>query len=103
MLVGQLSKLIDLSTCRRFTNSWNNRLNQGHAVRGFNCAAGLLPAQSGAYRMSGDLDDVMRVEVADVADCVRRYEKLIEMVPLRYISACFVLESTKDTTSLPVS
>ncbi len=68
----------------------------------FNRAARLLPEIVGAYRMSGDLDYVLRVQVADVADYDRFYKKLIEMVPLRDISASFVMESIKDTTTLPV-
>lgn len=68
----------------------------------FNRATRLLPEIIGAYRMSGDLDYVLRIQVADVADYDRFYKKLIEMVPLRDISASFVMESIKDTTSLPV-
>ena len=68
----------------------------------FNRATRLLPEIVGAYRMSGDLDYVLRVQVADVADYDRFYKKLIELVPLRDISASFVMESIKDTTSLPV-
>ena len=68
----------------------------------FHRAVTLLPEIIGAHRMSGDLDYVLRVQVADVADYDRFYKRLIELVPLRDISASFVMENIKDTTALPV-
>lgn len=68
----------------------------------FDRAVRLLPEIIGAHRMSGDLDYVLRVQVADVADYDRFYKRLIELVPLRDISASFVMENIKDTTALPV-
>jgi len=68
----------------------------------FNRAVKILPEIVGAHRMSGDLDYVLRVQVADVADYDRFYKRLIELVPLRDISASFVMENIKDTTALPV-
>ncbi|MEM9583800.1 MAG: Lrp/AsnC family transcriptional regulator [Pseudomonadota bacterium] len=68
----------------------------------FDRAVRLLPEIVGAHRMSGDLDYVLRVQVADVADYDRFYKRLIELVPVRDISASFVMENIKDTTALPV-
>ncbi|MEM7471566.1 MAG: Lrp/AsnC family transcriptional regulator [Pseudomonadota bacterium] len=68
----------------------------------FHRAVRLLPEIVGAHRMSGDLDYVLRVQVADVADYDRFYKRLIELVPLGDISASFVMENIKDTTALPV-
>ncbi len=65
-------------------------------------AVRVLPEIIGAHRMSGDLDYVLRVQVADVADYDRFYKRLIELVPVRDISASFVMENIKDTTALPV-
>ncbi len=68
----------------------------------FDRAVRLLPEIIGAHRMSGDLDYVLRVQVTDVADYDRFYKRLIELVPVRDISASFVMENIKDTTALPV-
>ena len=56
----------------------------------------------GAHRMSGDLDYVLRVRVANVQDYDRFYQQLIARVPIADISASFVMEDLKDTTALPV-
>ena len=61
-----------------------------------------MPEIVGAHRMSGDLDSVLRVRVADVAGYDRFYQRLIAKVPLADISASFVMEDLKDTTELPV-
>ena len=68
----------------------------------FDRAVRILPEIIGAHRMSGDLDYVLRVQVADVADYDRFYKRLIKLVPVRDISASFVMENIKDTTALPV-
>ena len=61
-----------------------------------------MPEIVGAHRMSGDLDYVLRVRVANVKDYDRFYQRLIARVPLSDISASFVMEDIKDTTSLPI-
>ena len=61
-----------------------------------------LPEIVGAYRMTGDLDYVLRVRVADVAGYDRFYRALIDRVPVADISASFVMEEIKETTELPV-
>lgn len=71
-------------------------------LRRFDGAVRALPEIVGAYRMTGDLDYVLRVRVADVADYDRFYRTLIERVPVADISASFVMEEIKETTELPV-
>lgn len=61
-----------------------------------------LPEVVGAYRMSGDLDYLLRVRVADVAGYDAFYKKLIHQMPMSDISASFVMEELKETTALPV-
>ena len=56
----------------------------------------------GAYRMSGDLDYVLRVQVRDVKAYDRFYQRLITKVPVANVSASFVMEDIKDTTELPL-
>ena len=71
-------------------------------LKAFDHAVQTLPEITGAHRMSGDLDYVLRVQVADVVDYDRFYKRLISMVPVRDISASFVMENIKDSTALPV-
>lgn len=68
----------------------------------FDRAVRLLPEIVGAHRMTGDLDYVLRVRVADVPAYDKFYKQLISMVPLSDISASFVMEDIKDTTALPL-
>ncbi|MFN3209412.1 MAG: Lrp/AsnC family transcriptional regulator [Roseovarius sp.] len=61
-----------------------------------------LPEVMGVYRMTGDLDYLIRARVADMADYDRLYQALIARVPMRDVSASFVMEEIKDTTALPL-
>ena len=68
----------------------------------FERAVSSLPEILGAHRMSGDLDYVLRVQVADVKDYDRFYQRLIARVPIADVSASFVMEDLKNTTVLPI-
>ncbi|MCV3239733.1 Lrp/AsnC family transcriptional regulator [Mesorhizobium sp. ZC-5] len=61
-----------------------------------------FPEITGVYRMSGDLDYVLRARVADVKAYDRLYQRLIAKVPLSDVSASFVMEEIKETTVVPV-
>jgi len=61
-----------------------------------------MPEILGAYRMTGDLDYLIRARVRDVADYDRLYRSLIEKVEMSDVSASFVMEELKETTELPV-
>lgn len=61
-----------------------------------------LPEITGVYRMSGDLDYILRARVADVRAYDRLYQRLIAKVPLADVSASFVMEEIKETTVVPV-
>lgn len=56
----------------------------------------------GVYRMTGDLDYLIRARVADMADYDRLYQSLVARVPMSDVSASFVMEEIKDTTALPL-
>ena len=76
-----------------------------HAVdwlKTFSAATRSMPEIIGVYRMSGDLDYLIRAQVADMAGYDRLYQRLIEKVPLSDVSASFVMEEIKETTALPV-
>ena len=70
--------------------------------RDFNNAVRTMPEIVGAYRMSGDLDYVLRVRVGSVKDYDSFYQRLIGKVAIAEISASFVMDDIKDTTELPI-
>ena len=61
-----------------------------------------MPEITGAFRMSGDLDYILRVSVSDVKAYDAFYQRLTKQLKLSDISASFVMEEIKDTTALPV-
>ncbi|SFE70225.1 transcriptional regulator, AsnC family [Sulfitobacter brevis] len=61
-----------------------------------------MPEIIGVYRMTGDLDYLIRARVADMADYDRLYQHLIRKVPISDVSASFVMEEIKETTELPL-
>lgn len=68
----------------------------------FSAATRGMPEILGVYRMTGDLDYLIRARVADMADYDRLYQALIRRVPLSDVSASFVMEQIKDTHQLPL-
>lgn len=61
-----------------------------------------MPEIQGAYRMTGDLDYLIRARVADVAAYDALYQRLIRRVEMTDVSASFVMEELKETTALPL-
>lgn len=61
-----------------------------------------MPEVVAAWRMSGDLDYVLRVRVSSVKGYDMFYKRLIAEVPMGDVSASFVLEEIKETTELPL-
>lgn len=54
------------------------------------------------YRMSGDIDYLMRVVVPDIHAYDAFYKRLIKKVELQDVSSSFAMERIKYTTALPV-
>ena len=54
------------------------------------------------YRMSGDVDYLLRVVVPDIAAYDDFYKRLIEEVDLQDVSSSFAMEELKFTTALPL-
>lgn len=61
-----------------------------------------FPEIQGAYRMTGDLDYLIRARVRDVKAYDALYQRLTRRVDLADVSASFVMEELKDTTALPL-
>ncbi len=55
------------------------------------------------YRMSGDVDYMLRVVVKNMAAYDAFYKKLISDVSLKDVSSSFAMEEIKYTTSLPIN
>lgn len=68
----------------------------------FRSAVSNFPQIVGVYRMTGDLDYVLRARVADMKAYDRLYQRLITSVPLSDVSASFVMEEIKETTAVPL-
>jgi Lrp/AsnC family transcriptional regulator len=71
-------------------------------LRKFSSATRAMPEIQGVYRMSGDLDYLIRARVADMAGYDRLYQQLIANVSLSDVSASFVMEEIKETLELPL-
>lgn len=71
-------------------------------LENFRAAVSSFPEITGVYRMTGELDYVIRARIADVKAYDRLYQRLIEKIPLTDVSASFVMEEIKETTAVPV-
>lgn len=54
------------------------------------------------YRMSGDIDYLLKVVVQDIDDYDRVYKKLIAVAPLHDVSSSFAMERIKSSTAVPL-
>ena len=68
----------------------------------FAAAVAAIPEIVELYRMSGDIDYLMRVVVPDIAGYDAIYQRLIAAVELSDVSSTFAMERIKHTTALPV-
>ncbi|MGF7157729.1 Lrp/AsnC family transcriptional regulator [Bartonella heixiaziensis] len=55
------------------------------------------------YRMSGDIDYLLRVVVPDIEAYDLFYKKLIAKIDIRDVSSSFAMEQIKYTTELPLN
>ena len=61
-----------------------------------------IPEVVELYRMSGEIDYMMRIVVPDIKAYDAVYKRLIAAVPLFDVSSSFAMEAIKYTTALPV-
>jgi len=61
-----------------------------------------LPEIVELYRMSGDVDYLMKVIVADIDGYDRFYKQLIKAVKLNDVSSTFAMEQIKYSTEVPL-
>ena len=75
------------------TDDWLDRFARG--VRA-------IPEVVELYRMSGEIDYLLKVVARDVADYDRIYKRLIRVADLHDVSSSFAMERIKSTTALPL-
>ena len=75
------------------TPEWLERFNTGIAA---------LPEVMDVYRMAGEIDYVLRVAVADMAEYDTFYKRLIAVAPMKNVTSRFAMERIKHTTAYPV-
>jgi len=80
------------------------RTNQHNAAwfESFSKAVAAFPEVVEFYRMSGQIDYLMRVVVPDIDEYDRFYKRLIAAAELNDVSSSFAMERIKYTTALPL-
>ncbi len=80
-------------TTNQHTKEWLER---------FHAAVNDFPEVVEFYRMSGQVDYMLRVVVPDIHAYDRFYKKLIARIELSDVSSSFAMEQIKFTTALPL-
>jgi Lrp/AsnC family transcriptional regulator len=62
-----------------------------------------LPEVMEAYRMSGEVDYLLRVAIDSIAAYDRFYKTLIDRIELSNVTSSFAMEQMKYTTALPIN
>lgn len=75
------------------TPEWLDRFSVGVAA---------MPEVMEVYRMAGDIDYMLRVAVADMAEYDAFYKRLIALAPMKNVTSRFAMERIKHTTAYPL-
>jgi Lrp/AsnC family transcriptional regulator, cysteine-sensing transcriptional activator len=75
------------------TPKWLERFSAGVAA---------MPEVMEVYRVAGDVDYMLRVAVADMAEYDAFYKRLIAIAPMKNITSRFAMERIKHTTAYPL-
>lgn len=68
----------------------------------FHAAVHDLPEIVDFYRMSGDIDYLLKAYVRDIAAYDALYKKLIARIELSDVTSMFAMEELKSTTAIPL-
>lgn len=71
-------------------------------LRRFADAVSAMPEVMEAWRMAGEVDYMLRVAVAGMAEFDAFYKRLIDAVPMRNVTSRFAMERLKHTTAYPL-
>lgn len=77
----------------RHSDDWLESFSQGVAR---------IPEVVEFYRMSGEIDYLLKVVARDIADYDRIYRKLTKVADLHDVSSSFAMQEIKSTTALPL-
>lgn len=68
----------------------------------FSASIGRISEVVEFYRMSGDVDYMLKVVCSSISDYDRIYKKIIRSVKIKDISSFFAMEQIKSTTAIPI-
>ena len=68
----------------------------------FSAAVRKMPEVVEFYRMTGEIDYLLKLQVADIAAYDRVYKTLIRSAKLMDVSSAFAMEELKRTTAIPL-
>jgi len=68
----------------------------------FSIGVHAMPEVMEVYRMAGDVDYILRVAVADMAEYDTFYKRLIALAPMKNVTSRFAMERMKYTTAYPL-
>ncbi|THD78511.1 MAG: Lrp/AsnC family transcriptional regulator [Phenylobacterium sp.] len=71
-------------------------------LEAFADGARALPEVVEFYRLSGEVDYLLKVRVADISAYDQFYRRLIATAPLSDVTSSFAMEEIKSTTAVPV-
>lgn len=81
-------------TTNQHTTEWIDR---------FSRAVSDIPEVMEIYRMSGEVDYLLRVVVSSIAAYDSFYKKLVDRIELSSVTSSFAMEKIKYTTALPIN
>ncbi len=85
-----------------FVSITTNQHNAAWLERFYSVVAS-FPEIVEAYRMSGQVDYLLRVAVPDIASYDKFYKSFISQIELTDVSSSFAMEQIKFTTALPLA
>lgn len=72
-------------------------------IERFDRAVSELPEVMEIYRMSGEVDYLLRVVVSSIEAYDRFYKQLVDRIELANVTSSFAMEQIKFTTALPIN
>ena len=71
-------------------------------LESFSAGVSRIPEVVEFYRMSGEIDYLLKIVARDIADYDRIYRKLTKVADLHDVTSSFAMQEIKSTTSLPL-
>ncbi|HWB49491.1 MAG TPA: Lrp/AsnC family transcriptional regulator [Stellaceae bacterium] len=68
----------------------------------FSAGVAAMPEVMALYRMAGDVDYLLHVAVAGMAEFDAFYKRLIDVAPMKNVSSRFAMERMKHSTAYPL-